>query len=114
MISDIWIPRSDIRVPISDIRYLYPTSNIYIRRPISISDVRYLSDVRYTIPYLRDSARARARGRARARARDRARVRVRVMARARAMARAGISDVGIIYWTSDIDIGRQIDIGHQI
>ena len=46
------------------------TSEIYIGRPISISDVRY--------------------------------------ARARARARAGISDVGYRYRTSDIYIGRPI------
>ena len=35
------IPISDIRLPISDVRYLYRTSDIYIGRPISISDIRY-------------------------------------------------------------------------
>ena len=37
--SDIYIRRS---ISISDVRYLYATSDIYIRCPISISDVRYL------------------------------------------------------------------------
>ena len=57
----------------------------YIGHPISISDVRY------TIP---NWARVKARARARARARDRA--------------KAGISDVGYRYRTSDIHIGRPI------
>ena len=76
-ISEIYIGR-----PI----YIYRMSDIYIRRPISISDVQYLywtSNIQY--PTL---ARARA--------------------RARAMARAGISDVGYRYRTSDIYIGRLI------
>ena len=59
-------------------------SEIYIGRPLYISDVRYqytMSDIQYPI-----SARARAR------------------------ARAGISDVGYIYWTSDIDFENIGDI----
>ena len=43
MISDIWVPISDILVPILDVQYLYPTS-----------DIQYLT-----------LARARARARAR-------------------------------------------------
>ena len=65
-------------------------SDIYIRRAISILDVRYLyltSDIQYPT-----SAKARAKARARAR----------------------ISDVGYRYQTSDIDIGRQIYIGRLL
>ena len=68
--SDIYIRRP---IYISDIRYLYLTSDIYIRHPISISDVRYLYSMS-DIPAL-------------------------------ALAEVGycILDVGYIYWTSDID-----------
>ena len=81
-ICNIQVPISDIRVPISNIRVTY------IRCLISILDVRYLyltSDIQYPT-----SARAGARTRARA--------------------RAGISDVGYRYRTSDIYIGRLIYI----
>ena len=38
-ISEIYIRRP---IYISDVQYIYQTSNIYIRHPISISDVQYL------------------------------------------------------------------------
>ena len=89
-VSEIYIGRP---IYISDVQYRYPTSNIYIRHPISISDIRVpISVVRYLyrtfdIQYP-TSARARARTKARA--------------------RVGISDVGYRYQTSDIYIGRPI------
>ena len=82
--------------------------------PKSISDVQYIyptSDIQYPT-----SATARARARARARTRARARAR----ARAKARTRAGISDVRYRYRTSDIgtlmsDIGtRMSDIGTRM
>ena len=46
-----------IPIYISDLRYIYPTSDIYIRPPICISDLRYvyptsdmISDFRYVYP----------------------------------------------------------------
>ena len=98
---------------ISHVQYICRTFNIYIGRPISvircpisISDVRYLyrtSNIQYPT-----TASARARARATARSRARSRTRARTRSRARARARAGISDVGHRYRTSDIDIGRRI------
>ena len=83
------------------------TSEIYIGRPICISDFQYKyrtsdSDIRYLYRTsdIQHPTLARARARVRARARDRARVR----------ARAGISHVGYRYRISDIGIGRRIYI----
>ena len=82
-VSEIYIGRP---IYISDVQYIYPTSDIYIRHRVPISDIRVpisdirvpISDVRYTIPDLD--------------------------------ADIDIGRLIYIYWTSDIYIGRPIYI----
>ena len=100
---------------ISDVQYIYPTSNIYIRRPISISDIRVpMSDIRVPISNIRvpisdirilhptsDIYIGRP-------------IYISDVRYTRARARAGISDVRYRYRTSNIYIGHPILISETL
>ena len=90
-VYEIYIGRP---IHISDVQYLYPMSDIYIRHPGTY--IRHPGTyIRHPGTYIRHPGTY---------------IRCPTSARARAMARAGISDVGYRYRTSDIYIGHRIYI----